>query len=61
ATINPTPVQPLKDFVAELIPALIPAITQSVVSALQDVGIVKKPTTTAGSTKRTESNRFCKP
>ena len=31
----------MKDFVAELIPSLVPAITQSVVSSLQDLGVVK--------------------
>ncbi|MEW8339813.1 MAG: hypothetical protein AB2708_08185 [Candidatus Thiodiazotropha taylori] len=39
-TTNPAPGQSLKDLVAEIIPAIIPAITQGVVSALQDIGII---------------------
>lgn len=39
-TTNSAPGQSLKDLVAEIIPAIIPAITQGVVSALQDIGVI---------------------
>ena len=42
--VNTSDGQSVQDFLAALVPALIPAITEGVVTSLQDLGVINKPT-----------------